>query len=360
MTTPIGVGIIGGGFSAITFHAPFITSNPAFALKSFLRTRSEPVKGYESIPVLTSFSEFLADSTISLVVVTSPSHDHYEHTKAVLEAGKHAIVEKPFTATVKEAEELTELAMKKGRVLSVYHNRRWDGDFLTVKDLIKEGKLGRVAEMEIHFDRLRNFSKPNWREGDAAASGVFYDLGSHLIDQSLTLFGTPTSITAHILNERRLPSINSDDSFIAHLHYASNPTSPSHPLTVTVKATMLAAHPRPHYIVLGTTGSYIKHGLDPQENQLKAGLKPIDAGYGVEEESHSGELSVEVTQGGEIKRERVKTLKGRYDFFFDNVAKAVLAGNPDLLEVTAEQATNVIRLIEAAQKSSAERRTIDL
>ena len=123
---------------------------------------------------------------------------------------------------------------------------------------------------------------------------------------------------------------------------------------------MLAAHPRPHYIVLGTTGSYVKHGLDPQESQLKAGLKPTDEGYGVEDESFSGELSIEVTQGGEIRRERVRTLEGRYDLFFENVAQAISAGNPELLEVKAEEAMNVIRVIEAAQKSSAERRTVDL
>ncbi|KAJ3042957.1 hypothetical protein HDV00_006264 [Rhizophlyctis rosea] len=360
MAAPIGVGIMGGGFSAITFHAPFITSNPKFKLMSFLRTRNEPVKGYEPFPVVTSQTDFLADPSISLVIITTPSHDHYEHTKAVLEAGKHAIVEKPFTATVKEAEELCALAKKMGKVVSVYHNRRWDGDFLTVKDLISKGRLGRVAEMEIHFDRLRNWSKPNWREGDFGASGVFYDLGSHLIDQAITLFGLPSSVTAQITNERRLPGINVDDSFNAILHYSSNPASPSHPLAVTVKATMLAARPRPHYIVLGTQASYIKNGLDPQEDQLKAGLSPTDAKFGLENEAQSGELWVETTQGGEINKESIRTLKGRYDLFFKNVADAVLAGNLDVLEVSPEQATAVIRVIEAAQRSSKERRTVDL
>lgn len=184
--------------------------------------------------------------------------------------------------------------------------------------------------------------------------------GSHLIDQAVTLFGNPTSVTAHITNERRLPSINSDDSFNVLLHYSSNHTSPSHPLTVNVKATMLAAHPRPHYILLGTKGSYIKHGLDPQENQLKAGLKPTDAGYGVEDESQGGELSIEVSEGGEITTGRLPTLQGRYDLFFENVANAVSARDPEILEVTAGQATNVIRIIEAALRSSKERRTVDL
>ncbi|KNC98014.1 uncharacterized protein SPPG_06433 [Spizellomyces punctatus DAOM BR117] len=343
----ITVGIIGAGLSARTFHAPFITSSPHFQLKSFLRTKADPVPSFESIPVTTDSNDFL--KSVDLVIITSPTYLHYQHAKQALEAGKHIIVEKPFTATYAEAQELISLAKEKKRVLAVYQNRRWDGDFLTVAKLLNDDAFGRVVELESRYERFRNFVKPDaWREEDYPGSGILYDLGSHLIDQAITLFGPPTSITAFIRNFRQL-SAPTDDAFTINLHY----TVP-HPKLVTLKSTMLAAHPGPRFTVHGTKGTFIKHGLDPQEGQLRSEILPTAPEFGAEAENMYGEMWTPDTPAPT----KIETIKGAYADFFENVAEAIRAESSEALVVKPEQAAVVIRAIELAQKSSAEGRTI--
>ncbi|TPX57306.1 hypothetical protein PhCBS80983_g03898 [Powellomyces hirtus] len=341
---PIRVGIVGGGLSAQVFHAPFITTNPAFTLVSFLRTRAEPVPHYESLPVSTDEAAFLA-SDLDLVIVTSPPSLHYAQAKAVLNAGKHVIVEKPFTVTSKEAEELVKLAEEKGKVLAVYHNRRWDGDFLTVRKIVEEGKLGRVVEFESRFERYRNEVREGaWKEQDLPGSGILYDLGSHLIDQTLTLFGRPDSVTAHIHNLRQLSAVT-DDAFTLHLHY----THP-HPKLITLKSTMLAKLPGPRFTVHFTHGTFVKSGLDVQEEQLRKRITPDTKDFGMESESAYGTL---YAVDGDRK---VKTEAGEYRAFFANVAAAILGQGQ--LEVQPRQAVDVIKVIEMAKQSHKEGRTI--
>ncbi|KAJ3009668.1 hypothetical protein HKX48_007802 [Thoreauomyces humboldtii] len=349
MTPIINVGIVGGGLSAQVFHAPFITANTRLNLKSFLRTRDEPVLHYEAIPVSTDAKAFFASQDIELVIITSPTSLHYEQCKQALEAGKHVIVEKPFTVHSAEAVELIALAREKGKILAVYQNRRWDGDFLTVKKLIEEeedGNLGRVVEFDSRFERYRNTVREgSWKEKDIPGSGIIYDLGAHLIDQALTLFGPPNSITAHVLNLRQLSAVT-DDAFTINLLY----TDP-HPRLVTLKSTMLATHPSPRYTIHFVRGTFVKSGVDVQEEQLRARKTPDSPDYGVEATEHSGRLHV--AEGVEGRRSGpVITERGDYMAFFDNVADAILGKGPDSLMVKPEQAADVIRVIELAKLSS--------
>ncbi|KAJ3163539.1 hypothetical protein HDU86_000120 [Geranomyces michiganensis] len=347
---PITVGIIGAGLSARVFHAPFIVSNPVFQLKSFLRTRADPVESYESIPVETDEAKFLA-SDVELVIITTPPNVHFGQAKAALQAGKHVIVEKPFTVTSAEAQELVDLAKAAGKVLAVYHNRRWDGDFLTVSKLIEEGKLGRVVEFDSRFERYRNSVREGaWKEQDLPGSGILYDLGSHLIDQALTLFGRPDSVTGHVLNLRQLEAVT-DDAFTIMLTY-----SKPHPKIVTLKSTMLAKQPGPRFTVHFTKGTYVKTGVDVQEEQLRARRTPDSAGFGIEDANHSGTVWAEDSTG--VSSGSVTTAPGAYAAFFDNVADAVRGAGTVALKVQPSQAVDVIRVIEMTRQSSLAGRSV--
>ncbi|KAI8827012.1 oxidoreductase domain-containing protein [Fimicolochytrium jonesii] len=349
---PIRTAIIGGGLSARVFHAPFVSFNPRFKLTCFVRTKQEVVDGFESIPVETSIENVLQRQDIDAVIITSPTSLHYDHVASALNAGKHVVVEKPFAPTSREAETLVALAEDKGLVLAVYQNRRWDGDFLTVSKLISEaGGLGRVVELESRFERYRySVRKGAWREMDLPGSGLLYDLGSHLIDQAFTLFGQPHSITAFVQNLRQL-SAPTDDAFTINLHY----TTP-HPKLVTLKATMLAKRPGTRFTVHFTGGSYVKYGLDPQEEQSRAGLSVMDPKFGVESPEKYGTLwrADDSGDGGQA----VPTLRGTYGAFYENVADAIEGGGSAALKVQPKEAANVIRLIEIAIRSSKEGRTI--
>ncbi|KAJ3181451.1 hypothetical protein HDU87_001059 [Geranomyces variabilis] len=347
---PMSVGIIGAGLSAQTFHAPFIVANPRFKLASFLRCRAGPVTNYESFPVETDEAKFFA-SGIELVIITSPPSVHFEQAKAALRAGKHVIVEKPFTVTSAEGEELVKIAETAGKVLAVYHNRRWDGDFLTVTKLIADGKLGRVVEFDSRFERYRNSVREGaWKEQDLPGSGILYDLGSHLVDQALTLFGRPDSVTGHVLNLRQLEAVT-DDAFTIILTY-----SKPHPKLVTLKSTMLAKQPGPRFTVHFTHGTYVKTGVDVQEEQLRARKTPDSPGFGVEDEKLSGTIWAEESTG--VASGKITTAPGNYAAFFENVADAVRGGGTAALSVQPAQIVDVIRVIEMARQSSIEGRSI--
>ncbi|KAJ1680010.1 hypothetical protein EV182_000864 [Spiromyces aspiralis] len=356
-SSPIKVGVVGFGMSAEVFHCPLITSCPRMTLCAVVeRHRNRSSDKYPDIAVVRSLDDLLAIPDIDLVVIATANDTHADYAERVLRAGKHCVVEKPFTVTSDEARHLCDVAKMTGKVLSVFHNRRWDGDFLTVKDILAKGVLGEVVEVESRFDRFRAFKKPNaWRETtDFPASGVLYDLGSHLFDQALTLFGEPETIFAHIRNERRIEN-GPDDSFLAILNY------PALNLRVVCRAGMLVRTPPPRFSLFGTKGSFIKYGLDVQENQLKQGLTPATNPdvFGVDVPENHGQLELD-TDGATATAKSclVETKRGQYLKYYENIADAILGTGK--LEVTPEQAAKVIRLIELAKLSDAEGRVVKI
>lgn len=342
------VGLIGFGLAGQAFHAPVIRGVQGMELACILeRHGSKAKEKYPEVRVARNLDEMLSDKTINLCVVATPNDTHYSYTKACLEAGRHVVVDKPFTPTMAEAEQLVRLAADRGRLVTVYQDRRWDGEFHTVKDLVKSGALGSVVEYESRFDRFRLESKPGaWRErADHPAAGVLWDLGPHLIDQALVLFGTPESIWASAFCQRQTAQI--DDSFDVHMEYPH--------LRATLRARIIAYAPGPHLLIHGTGGSFIKYGMDPQEEILRSPncLDGPDWGpdWGVETEDRWGMLS---PVGGQPHK--VKTERGDYRGYYANVRDAIEKGSP--LDVTPDQALRTMRGILLAHKSSREGRRV--
>ncbi|MCD7036106.1 oxidoreductase [Metabacillus sp. GX 13764] len=344
----IRAGLVGYGMSGQTFHAPFLFSSDKIQLEKVVERHSRKAEErYPEVKTVKSLDELLADESIQLVVITTPNEQHEPMIRNSLEAGKHVVVEKPFTVTSKDGFELSALAKEKDLVLSVYHNRRWDGDFLTVKKLIESGALGDVVSYEAHFDRFRPDPKRNaWREQDRPGSGILYDLGSHLIDQAAVLFGIPIAVTAESGNQRKVSE--ADDYFDIRFHYEN--------MTAVLRASMLVKEQGPHFQIHGTKGSFIKYGMDPQENALKEGAIPGDKGFGEDPEHQWGTLNTD--HGGLNMRGKVQTLKGNYTAFYEDICQAILEHRSP--RVTAEQAAWTIRLIEAAKQSAEEGRKIEL
>jgi scyllo-inositol 2-dehydrogenase (NADP+) len=342
------VGLIGFGLAGQAFHAPVIRGVQGMELACILvRHGSKAKERYPEVRVARSLDELISDKTINLCVVATPNDTHYSYTKACLEAGRHVVVDKPFTPTMAEAEQLVGLAADHGRLVTVYQDRRWDGEFHTVKDLVKSGALGSVVEYESRFDRFRLESKPGaWRERpDHPAAGVLWDLGPHLIDQALVLFGTPETIWASAFCQRQTAQV--DDSFDVHMEYPH--------LRATLRARIIAYAPGPHLLIHGTGGSFIKYGMDPQEEILRSPNCPDgpDWGpdWGVETEERWGTLSP-------VGREphKVKTERGDYRGYYANVRDAIEKGSP--LDVTPDQALRTMRGILLAHKSSREGRRV--
>jgi len=336
----IPVGLVGFGIAGRTFHAPVIRAVPGLHLTCIVqRTGDSAGEKYPDVRVVRNIDELLADKSIRLVVIATPNATHFELAKQCLLAGRDVVVDKPFTNTFREAQELDQLARSEGRLLSVYQNRRWDGDFLTVQQLIGSGTLGRLALFESHYDRYRLARRPGqWREAVGPGSGVLFDLGPHLVDQALLLFGMPEAIAADVRIEREDAAV--DDAFDILLRYQK--------LTVLLRATMLAVTPGPRFVLNGTLGSYIKHGMDPQEDALKAGAQPGIPGWGEEDETQWGTLTL-AGENGTVRRP-VRTEPGDYREFYANVRDAILLKTP--LAVTAQHAAQVIRLLELARDSS--------
>ncbi|KAG0278803.1 hypothetical protein BGZ95_003091 [Linnemannia exigua] len=346
MSSPINVGVIGFGMSAQVFHAPLISSTKGLHLAAFVNRSGPTLKlssKYPKAAVFQSHNELFKDPSIDLVVITTPNTLHYDLAREALEAGKHVVVEKPFTVTFEQGIELAKLAKQKSLVLSVLHNRR------TVQKLVQsqQSSLGRIVSFESRFDRFRNFSKDGWRETGRVeeGSGVLYDLCSHLLDQALVLFGEPEFVTAHVSNQRKLESSAVDDQFLVHLDYKDG-------LRCTLGAGMLARIPTPRFRVTGMNGSYVKHGLDVQEGQLKDGLTPKDGAYGIESESSWGEIDTLMDiQGVKLHfKGKIDSEQGAYGEYYANVHDAIRGTEP--LAVTAEQAAWVIRGIQLAIESS--------
>jgi scyllo-inositol 2-dehydrogenase (NADP+) len=349
-TTNIRTGIIGYGLSGRVFHAPFIDVVEGFELSKI--STSNPVRqktAKERYPVTEIVPEpdsIINDPDIDLVIVTSPNTDHFRWSKEALLAGKHVVVEKPFTVNVAEADELIEIANKQNKILTVYHNRRFTSDTKTVKKLLQSGLLGEIVEYESHFDRFRVNPRPGgaWREEPLPGSGIFYDLGSHLIDQALWFFGMPEAVTAFIDSQREWAK--ADDHFDVRLHYPG--------LTATLKSGMICKIPGPTYLLHGTNGTFVKYGLDVQEATLDGGSKPVGMDWGKEPEEIWGTINTEYN-GVKIQG-KLESEQGDYKDYFINLRDAI-NGNAEIA-VKAEEARNVMKIIELAFQSSKERRTI--
>jgi scyllo-inositol 2-dehydrogenase (NADP+) len=295
------------------------------------------------VKVVRSLDELLADEQIQLCVVATPNQSHFEIAKRCLEAGRHVVVDKPFAPTLAEAEELARIAEQHGRLLTVYHSRRFDGDFQTVIKLIDSGVLGELSEYEVRYDRFRPSPKPNvWRERDEPGAGVMFDLAPHLIDQPMLLFGEPLSVTATAFRQRA--GIVVDDAFDISLEY------PRH--RAMLRARMLAYAPGPHFVIHGAKGSFIKYGMDPQEEHLRRGEEPHGEDWGLEAESQWGTLSL---ADGSAPR-KIPTEPGDYRRFYAGMRDAILDGAE--LPVTTKQSLASMRVLSLAQQSSRERRTI--
>lgn len=343
MTKDIRAGVIGFGLAGRIFHAAVIAETPGLELASIVqRSGHEAAQAHPGVRIARSIEEMLEDRSIQLVVVGTPSGAHFEHGMQCLRAGRNVVIDKPFTLTSDEATQLIEEARKQGVLVTAYQNRRWDGDFVTLTQVLASGVLGRLVTYESHYDRFREQPRLDvWRESGGPGGGTLFDLGSHLIDQATALFGDPKSIWADVRIDRENAVL--DDAFDLMLKFDG--------VTAKLHSTNLAAVPGPRFVVHGTKGSFVKRGLDPQEDALKAGAKFGDPGFGEEPESQWGELHVE----GEPVR-KIKTAAGDYRGIYANVRDAILGKAK--LEVTPEQAWRTTRLIELARQSSAEGRRI--
>ena len=342
------VGLIGFGLAGSVFHAPLIAATPALRLTAIVTAdearRRQASSQYRGVRLVRSAEELLADPrAIDLVVIASPNRTHVPIAIQALRAGLHVVVDKPFAPTAAEGERVIEEAERRERMVTVFQNRRWDGDFLTLRKLIDDGTLGDVMRIESRFERWRPVPRPGWKEsGDVEdATGVLYDLGSHLIDQVLQLFGPATSVYAEL--ERRRPTSEVvDDAFVA-IEHASGVRSHLH-------TNMISGQPGPRYRVLGTRASFTKFGLDGQEAALRSGARPGDAGWGEDDASDWGVVS----DGTSV--ERVPTMRGEYETFYARVAAAVHGrGAPP---VDARDAVATAAVIDSAMQSASEEKVV--
>ncbi|WP_435945236.1 oxidoreductase [Dryocola sp. BD586] len=345
MSDNIRVGLIGYGYASKTFHAPLIVGTPGMELAAVSSSDESKVHAdWPTMPVVSDPHHLFNDPSIDLIVVPTPNDTHFPLAKAALEAGKHVVVDKPFTVTLSQARELDALAKSRGQLLSVFHNRRWDSDFLTLKALLAEGTLGEVAYFESHFDRFRPQVRNRWREQAGVGSGIWYDLGPHLLDQAINLFGLPVSLTVDLAQLR--PGAQATDYFHAVLAYPQR--------RVVLHGSLLAAAESARYIVHGTRGSYIKYGLDPQEDRLKAGerLPQEDWGY----DMRDGVLTQAV---GEVMAEQtLLTVPGNYPAYYAAIRDALTGHGEN--PVPAAQAIQVMELIELGIESAKKRATLNL
>jgi scyllo-inositol 2-dehydrogenase (NADP+) len=341
---PITTAIAGYGAAGEFFHAPFIASLPEFQLTTVLERHKEQSKvKFPEVRVVKSFSELVHDQELELIVITTPNEFHFSMAKEAMENGKHVVVDKPMTVTSSEAEELIRVSRETGKLLTVYQNRRLDAGFLTVKKIKEENGFGKIRHYEAHFDRYRPAIKDSWREKQTPGGGLLYDLGVHLLDQTIYLWGKPQAVTARI--ERQRPEAVVDDFFEITLQYNG--------FKAIVTAGMLVEEKQPQLYVEGAKMTYFRFDLDPQEAALKKGLFPKDEAW--EKETVPGPGFIRTTDCAESV---YPTERGNYPYFYKNLARGIREGGE--LLVKPEEAWFVIRLIELARISSEEKRTIEL
>jgi scyllo-inositol 2-dehydrogenase (NADP+) len=335
----IKVGIIGYGLSGRYLQAPFFEANNAFELKAIVTNSHDPREQFPKVEVLKAVEELINDPNIDLISVCSPSDTHFEFAKKAILAGKHVLVEKPFTPTINEAKELFELAKKGGKIITVFQNRRFDSDFLTVKQVIKSGVLGEILTYEAHFDRYKPVLNPKkWKETMQPGNGILYDLGSHILDQTLVLFGEPWFVAGEKFTQREGSEI--DDAFEIRLNYGR--------LRVRLSASLLVKQLGPRYIIHGTKGSFIKYGIDVQEDHSKEGMLPTNPSFGIEPTENAGLLNVEIDETDVVKN--IPTEKGNWMAYFQNLADAI-NGKAEI-EVKADLILEQIRILEMVERVS--------
>ncbi len=337
-TKIIKTGLIGFGTGGEFFHAPFIHALEEFELTAVLeRSKEKSKERYPNANIVRTPEELLSINEIELIVITTPNSTHFELAKSALEAGKHVVLDKPFTVTSVESNALIQLAKEKKKILTVYHNRRFHCDFKTLQTLLTKNELGNVTEYLACFDRFRPELRPTmWKEVKGPGSGILYDLGSHLIDQVLVLFGKPLAISAELKIER--PGAKAIDYFEINFHYKNH--------KAILRSGMLVKDPGPIFRVTGSKAVYTKFGTDPQEAMLRAGLMPKGIEWAKESEESWGEISSD----GIVKK--VVPIYSDYRDFYRNVSKAIRLGEP--LAVSPEQAALVIQCIEIATQSNVE------
>lgn len=345
----VSVGLVGFGYASRVFHAPLISSVDGFSLDAIVqRHGDEAATAYPSAQIFRSLEEMLVSGKIQLAVIATSNPTHFALANDCLRAGCHVVIDKPFATTLQQARELTETAAATRRVLSVFQNRRWDGDFLTALELIAGGQLGEVTRFESSFDRFRPAVDTTvWRQRDEPGSGILFDLGPHLLDQALVAFGQPASLTASVRRERTGALI--DDAFDITLDYQDG-------LHVLLSASMLACAPRPRFSIHGTGGSWVKYQLDPQEAALKRGERPFSPHWGQEPDTAHGILTT--CDGPAPASTPVTTLAGNYLAYYENVRDAILERAP--LMVTPQQALHVMELLELSLQSQQAQRTMQV
>ena len=341
-TAPIRTGLIGFGLAGATFHAPLIAAQPRIVLTAVVTSRVEQAgRIAPGASIYANAAALIADPAIELVVVTTPDATHAWLVRQAIEAGKHVVVEKPFTSDAAEGDELVRLAASRGRVLSLFHNRRWDSDFLTVRDVAESGVLGEIRFAELCWDRFRPERAATWREDAGDPYGVLMNIGPHLVDQALLLFGSPEAVTGDLARQR--PGATVPDFAEVMLHYGDT--------RVRLSASTLVAQPRPRFALHGSAGSFVKHGIDPQEAQLLAGMDPAAAGFGEEPAEAYGML---VAADG--ARRPVRSRKGDWVAFYAGLAAAIRDGGPPPID--ARDAVAGLAIIEAARLSHEQGRRI--
>ncbi len=315
MENKIKVGLLAYGMSGKIFHGPFIEAHEGFELTAINeRSKDDAKKDYPNVTIYKEVESLLNDDRLELIIINTPNFTHYEYAKAAINAGKNVLIEKPFSVTKGEAEELYSLAFRKGLKVLAFQNRRFDSDFLAVQKVIKSGKLGKISEAHIRFDRYRNeISSKQFKEKPYPGAGVFYDLGAHIIDQAIALFGIPSEFKKTYGKLRKETEV--DDYANAHLKYPNG-------LNVFATCNMLVVHPQPAYIFYGENGTLIKNRTDIQENQLNDGKKPTDIDYGIEDKNQEGILYT-IDDKGKVVKENVSSEKGNYMLLFDDVYKAL-------------------------------------
>lgn len=343
MADPINVALVGYGFAGKTFHAPLISAAPDLRLHTVVTTRPDDLRAdWPQAKAVGDLDAALADPAIGLVVIATPNDLHAPQAEAALRAGKAVVVDKPFALSVAQAADVARLAQDRGLLLSVFHNRRWDSDFLALKAAIEAGDLGRVITFESHFDRFRPEVRDRWREGDGPGAGIWFDLGPHLIDQALTLFGQPLGVTCDLAVQRE-GGVATDWAH-AVLRYER--------MRIILHADMTSPAADIRFRVHGSRASWLKAGLDVQEDQLKAGLIPDAPGWGVDP------LKALRVDGQTGERTEVAAPPGDYTAYYAAIAEALHGKGPN--PVTAEQALAVMAVVEAGVLSSQRRAEVAL